>query len=110
MQTPIDVRYHQVPASQSLSALIAEKAAKLERHYEHITGCTVTVEAPNLNHHRKGKRFRIRIALTVPGETIVVTHDPKDNEPRESVYAAVNDAFRAARRQLGDVVARRRAS
>ena len=109
MQTPIEIRFHQLPTSQSLHALIADKASKLERYYDRITGCTVTVDAPNLHRHRKGKHYRVRIELAVPGGTIVVARDPQDETTYENIYAAVNKAFRTAKRQLGEFAERQRA-
>src|SRR5262249_3692971 len=84
-----------------------------------IIGCRVMAEILHRRHQR-GKRFHIRINLTVPGEELVVNHEPslhgvaqqtqsekhkKEQEvaaPHKDIYVAIRDAFKAARRQLQD--------
>ncbi|MGH9854357.1 MAG: cold shock domain-containing protein, partial [Blastocatellia bacterium] len=81
--------------------------------------CRVMVEMPH-QHRQRGKRFHIRIDLTLPGGEIVVKHEPslhgsiqqietekrrKGQEiaaPHKDIYVAIRDAFKATRRQLQD--------
>lgn len=107
MEKPIEIRWHQLPASETVTRLVEEKARKLEHYYERIIGCSVTIEAPNMNHHRHGKHFRVRVEISVPGDLLVVGRDATADTTHEDVYLAVHDAFRAAKRQLQDFVRRR---
>jgi cold shock CspA family protein len=42
----------------------------------------------------------VRIDLTVPGQELVVSRDPAENQAHTDAYVAVRDAFDAAKRQL----------
>ena len=109
MQIALQVSYHHVQPSDALNALIRTKTAELEHLFGRVTGCHVFVERPG-SHHRKGKgaHYRVRIELTVPGRILVVGRDPTLTKPHEDPFLAVNEAFRAARRQLQDYVRRLR--
>jgi cold shock CspA family protein len=106
-------------SSAAVEAKVREEAEKLLEFYDSIVGCRVMVEIPH-QHHRRGKRFHIRIDLTLPGGEIVVKHEPslhgavqqtetekrrKEQEvaaPHKDAYVAIRDAFKTTRRQLQD--------
>jgi hypothetical protein len=59
---------------------------------------------PNIA-HRKGDTYRVRVHLAVPGAPdIVINRDPDVTGAHEDVYVTIRDAFKAARRQLQDLV------
>lgn len=101
MQLPVEISYRHMKPSETLEALIREKAAKLERFYHRITSCRVVVEAPS-KPHRPGNQCRVRIDITVPGGEIVVNRDSADQIEFKEIPVALRDAFDAARRQLED--------
>lgn len=101
MDTPLEITWRDVPHSAAIEADIREKAKKLESFYDHIVSCRVVVEAPHA-HHRKGKLYRLRIGIQVPGKEIIVTRDPSKDHAHEDLYVSIRDAFDAARRQLQD--------
>lgn len=94
-------------------------------------GCRVLIESPH-RHRHKGKRYHVRIDLTVPGSELVIKREPKlvadtplrvqkapevqlaeTREPskyaaHEDIYVAIRDAFDAARRKLQDFARRQR--
>jgi cold shock CspA family protein/ribosome-associated translation inhibitor RaiA len=112
-------------ASIAIEAQIRAEVAKLATFYERITNCRVMVELPH-KHHQSGRHYHIRIDLTVPGEELVVMHEPvrhsalermevangqKELEvdaPHKDLYVAIRDAFAAARRRLQDYARRQR--
>lgn len=104
--------------SAAVKARVREEAEKLLAFYDRIMGCRVMVEVPH-RHHQRGKRFHIRIDLTVPRGEIIVKQEPsvhsiqqaehekgkKDQgtaTPHKDIYVVIRDAFKAARRQLQD--------
>ncbi|HEU4539114.1 MAG TPA: HPF/RaiA family ribosome-associated protein [Polyangiaceae bacterium] len=99
MMTPPQIVFHDVESSDFLQARIHEHIAKLEKFYDRITNCRVTVEAPHRRHH-KGNHYAVRIDLLVPGHELVVARDPEQRRQREDAYAAIDDAFSEAERQL----------
>lgn len=107
MLIPLQITYRRVEESEALSALVRARASKLERFYEHVTGCRVLIEQPH-HHRHSGEHFHVRIDLTVPGGELVVERAPSERSRNEDAYVAVTDAFRAARRELQDYVRKRR--
>lgn len=101
MQTPVKVAYHHVSPSPAVTDIVKEKVRKLEQFFDRITACEVTLEAPD-RHHRQGRHFRVRIEMHVPGERLVVGRDPKASRDHQDLYAAIQSAFREARRLLQD--------
>jgi ribosomal subunit interface protein len=97
MAMNLQLTFHGLPASEALSDLVRERAARLERLSHRLIACRVLIDSPN--HRRQhGPRFRVRVDLTLPGHELVV-----DREPDEDAYAAVSHAFDSVRRQLLDV-------
>jgi ribosome-associated translation inhibitor RaiA len=102
MQVPLEIAFHNVEKSEWVENQIRERAAKLDRIYGRLTACRVRVE-PNDSEHAPEKLITVRIELSVPGKTLVVTEAPHrvteryhDPNPRQ----AIRDAFDAAERQL----------
>jgi ribosomal subunit interface protein len=94
--------------SDAIEARIREKAAKLDRFYDHVMSCRVMVEAPH-GHHHKGRLYQVRIDMTVPDGELLVTHEHHHQDhSHEDVYVAIRDAFDAMKRQLEDYARKRR--
>jgi ribosomal subunit interface protein len=94
MKIPLQVTFRNIPHPEAIEATIREKAAKLERFYERITGCRVVAEASQRRQHQ-GKLYSVRIDITVPGKELAVTR-----EEHEDIFVAVRDAFDNASRRL----------
>lgn len=107
MDIPLQITWRDIDKSAAIEADILEKAAKLERYYDHIVSCRVLVEASH-RHHHKGNLYRIRIEIEVPQGEIVATRDPGEHHAHEDIYVAIRDAFDAVRRQLQDYGKKRR--
>ena len=101
MDFPLEISFRNMDPSPAVEARIREKAAKLERFYNRIMGCTVVVEAPH-RHHNKGKLYSVHIDIRVPGKDLVVDRAKPLDKAHEDVYIAVRDAFSAAARRLED--------
>ena len=107
MQTPFQLTFHDLPTSPALQARAKTLVADLDKTFGDIISCRVAIEAPHRRHHQ-GRRYRVRIELGVPGESIVVGHCANDNVLHEDAYVALHDAFRVARRCLADHAGRMR--
>ena len=88
-----------MPRSPAVEAQVQRWADRLTLAFDRIGRVSTWIELPH-RHHRKGNMFRVRVELDVPGSTIVVNRDAGEDPAHENVYAAISDAFRAARRQL----------
>ena len=107
MAAPLQITVRDMPHSEVLDEAIRKKAEKLNRFYDRITSCRVLIEAAH-RHRHQGKRYQVRIDITVPGSEIAITRDPSGNDSHEDVYVAIRDAFDSARRQLQEYARRER--
>lgn len=99
MKLPVEITFRNMPISEALEANIREKVDKLEQFCDRIMSCRVVVDA-NHRHQHKGNLFHVRIDISVPGQELVVSRDPSENQAHADAYVAVRDAFAAARRQV----------
>lgn len=102
MQIPVQVMLHDIHPSEAVENYIRERASKLDLFHDGIISCRVAVE-PSARHHRKGRRYTVRIHLTVPGNELVV-----NRQGAEDLYVAIREAFEIARRKLKDCAHRQR--
>ena len=107
MTIPSTIHFHNMDRSPALEQDIQDHIDSLSRFYGQITDCEVTAEAPHQRHH-KGSRYKVLIRISVPGDTLIVSHQGENSPAHEDCYVAVRDAFRSARRQLQDYARVRR--
>jgi ribosome-associated translation inhibitor RaiA len=107
MQIPMQITFRGMAPSAAIEQAVHERAAHLERFYDRITRCHVTIDLPH-RRHAQGNLFAVRIDITTPAREIVVTRDPSADHTHEDFRAVLRDAFSAAARQLEDHVRRRR--
>lgn len=96
MNNPVQITFRNMDPSRALTSIIEERASKLEHYWNRIIGCRVALEAPR--HHLNG--YHVRLELSVPGKDIVIGKDPATGLAHMDVYAAVNQVFETAKRQL----------
>jgi ribosome-associated translation inhibitor RaiA len=99
MNTALQITFRHMDTSPALESEARDALARLETHCDRIISCHVVVEAPH-KHHRRGRRFHVRIELTVPGRDIVIAHAHEDRASHEDAHVALRDAFHAALRAL----------
>ena len=102
MEEPLEITFHNLEPSVAVEAEIRERFAKLERLYDRVTACRISVEALH-KQHRTGNVYEVHIDLLVPGAELAVSRQPKKAKERYAnpdVYTSIRDAFAAAERQL----------
>jgi cold shock CspA family protein/ribosome-associated translation inhibitor RaiA len=107
MQLPLQITFRDMPHSDSIEQHVRRRAAKLDVFFDRIMACRVAVQAPHRRHLR-GKRYHVRIDLTVPGTELAVGRNPPEHLQHEDLHAAVDDAFDDAQRVLEDYARRLR--
>jgi ribosomal subunit interface protein len=107
MKIPLQITFKDLDPSDAIEASIRKHAERLDRFHDRITSCSVVIEQPQ-RRQRKGKLYRLRLDMTLPGHEIVVNRDPGLDHAHEDVYVAIRDAFDAATRQLEDYARRSR--
>lgn len=108
MRAAFELSFRNMQSSPAIEERVRRLAAKLEDFCDDLMSCRVVVEAPH-RHHRRGNLYHVRVDLTVPGEELVASRDPAKRHAHQDPYAAVRDAFDAARRQLQEYKERQRA-
>ncbi len=107
MQVPLQIAFEGIQHSDVIEARIRDEADKLEEFFGRIISARVVVARPQHRHH-KGDVYHIRVHLVVPDAAdIVVNREPAATGAHEDVYVTIRDAFKAARRQLQDVIRKR---
>jgi ribosome-associated translation inhibitor RaiA/cold shock CspA family protein len=102
MEEPLEIVFHNLESSAALEADIRERFAKLEKRYDRLVACRISVEALH-KQHRTGNVYEVHIDMLVPGGELVVSKEPhkaKERYANPDVYTSVRDAFKAAERQL----------
>lgn len=92
MIIPLQITARNIDLTEAIKTNIREHAEKLDKFYEKLTSCRVTVDAIP-----KRSLYNVHIDMTVPGKELVVRR-----EPNTDLYLAIRDAFDAARRELED--------
>lgn len=123
---PVQVTFRNMAGSPALEQGIRARAVWLETFYSSLVGCRVLVEIPH-RHRERGRPIHVRIELSLPGEDIIVNHEPtlhatlkdlqraathKDADvegAHKDVLVTIHDAFDIARRRLEDFARRQRA-
>ena len=105
MAFPVEITFRGMERSDAAERDVAAWADKLAEAFDRIIRCDVVVEAPH-HHHRQGRQHHVRIVLSVPGDTIVISHEGPHDRAHEDLHVAIRDAFHAARRRLEDWVRR----
>jgi hypothetical protein len=106
---PLQVTFHQARRSDSHVSIIRRKAAHLRKHCRQVMGCHVWIKGPD-RHHRKGRSYRVRLAVNLPGENVIVEHQPPDQDGHGwiGMRQAIDGAFRVAQQRLDERTDRRK--
>lgn len=99
MRIPLELALGDVVHPEFVEQSVREHVAKLERVYDGATRCRVSVDAPHA-HRRSGRHYEVRVELTVPGDTLVVSEHTGRSDAHEEVHVALRDAFKGLERQL----------
>ncbi|MEW6001132.1 MAG: HPF/RaiA family ribosome-associated protein [Nitrospirota bacterium] len=100
MKAPLRIVFRNVsPYEDAIEAEIKKWADKLERYYEGIISCRVSVEKPH-KHHHKGNLYKAKVVINVPQRQIVVSREHPFHHSHEDIFVAVHHAFEEAARQL----------
>jgi ribosomal subunit interface protein len=107
MHTPIQITFRDFQHSDAVEQYVRARAEKLEGLASRIVSCHVALELPH-RHSQRGRHYRVRIDLHVPGGDLVVGNTHDDDRNDEDLYAAIDVAFDQVSRRLQDFVRRQR--
>ncbi len=93
----VEVVFRGVERSAAVEEHVRDNVAKLERLHHEVSSCRVTIGLPQ-HSQQQGKLYDVHIELAVRGKDLIVNRATG----QEDMYAALRDAFDAAKRQLDD--------
>ena len=115
---PVQISFRNMAVSSALEQEVRERVEWLDSFHPRIVGCRVVLQAPHRHRHRP---LHLRIELSLPGEDVVIEHEPPldatarsasrprpDGDGHQDAYVVIHEAFDLARRRLEDVVRRQR--
>jgi len=102
MQTPVEINFRDMTATEQIRDSIAEHLAQLEKRFGRVTACRVVLKGPG-GHHRTSGLYEVHIHLALPnGREVNVGRTPPTDQRYGDLAFALNNAFKRARRQLQD--------
>lgn len=107
MESLLRMTFRGFEPTPALEEYVRRHAAKLDRFSERLSATNVNLERPHAHKHH-GRHFYVRIALTVPGATLVVARTRERDPSSTDLYAAIDAAFDDAGRVLQDHTRKRR--
>ena len=99
MQTEPIIAYRNLDPSPAIEALVSRRIAALEQRHHRITGCEVTMAAPQ-KRKLHGRVFQVRLNLHLPGPDLMIKREVAQGSARDDLVLAVNRAFSAAEKAL----------
>lgn len=93
---PFQITFRGLEPSEAITARARELASKLAHVYDRVLRCKVVVET---SHHHVTPHHRVHVAITLPGEELVVDREA-GSASDEDVYTALVHAFHAVKRRL----------
>lgn len=99
MQIEPIISYHHVDPSPAVENLVHRRIKVLERRDDRLTGCEVTMEAPQ-KRKRHGRVFKVRLNLHLPGPDVSISREIAQGSAQNDLILAVNRAFTAAEKAL----------
>ncbi|MCC6468912.1 MAG: HPF/RaiA family ribosome-associated protein [Alphaproteobacteria bacterium] len=107
MNQQVEIIFRNAERSDAVESAVRERAEGLARLHDRLQHCRVVIE---MTHRRmpKGREYRARIDLKLPGKNLVVGRASAAAQSHPDVYVAIRHAFDAAQRRLQDFSRRRR--
>lgn len=103
MQRPLRITARDTELTDTIRQFLEESASKLETFYPAIVGCSVNISVPARRPQGASVHYNVRVQVEVPGQDIVA-----NRQRQPDLRTAIQDAFRAAGRQLQDFNRRQR--
>ena len=108
MQIPLDITFKNAKRSDPVEAVVRERVDKLGQIFDHIISCRVTLDVPNRTPNYDVLNHRVNVEINVPGEELVASREPNENDNFNDIYVTIRDAFDAAEQQLRSYAGRLR--
>ncbi len=102
MKQPLQIHFLGMQPSGAVEAAVRQKVEHLERFCPDLMSCRVAVELLQ-KHQHQGRPYGVCVDLTWHGHELVI-----NRVQHEDVYVALREAFDDMKRQIEDVIRKRR--
>jgi ribosome-associated translation inhibitor RaiA len=100
MQTPPEIKFHDVDRSEWVENYILERVQHLERFDDRITSCHVTLTQEQASHH-KGNCYSVMVEVRLPpNHDLAAKKEKVIHNMQAELPGLVNLAFGAVEKQL----------
>jgi ribosome-associated translation inhibitor RaiA/cold shock CspA family protein len=99
MQIEPIISYQNLDHSPAVEDLVRKRIEALEKRYNRITGCEVTLNAPQ-KRKLHGRVFHVRLNLRLPGPDLSISREVALGSAQDDLILAVNRAFSAAEKAI----------
>lgn len=99
MQTAPVISYHNLDPSPAVDAIARRRTEKLERLFERIIGCDLSLEALQ-RRKRHGRTVRAHLVVHLPGPDLSVERTVAQSSAQDDLILAVNRVFSAVEKML----------
>jgi len=99
MHTPLEIVFNGMGRSEFVEQSVRKHLAHIEKHYNQLTSCYVSISAPHKG-HRHGNQFEIHIKAHVPGTDVAVSHNPGKDNTHDDMQVLIRDTFNAFEAKL----------
>lgn len=96
---PFQITFLDFPESDAVWLVVQNRIEKIEQFFSRIVRCEVAISLPH-RHRHADRLYHIQIRIFLPGDDIIVTRKPAQNEAHRDIYVAIRDSFNAAERLL----------
>ncbi len=96
---PVDISFRGFSSSEAVRKRVHQEALKLDKVFPRVQHCNVVISLPHRT-RKQGKIFHVHIKLHIPGQVLVVNHEPELNHAHEDPFVAIRDSFRSMKNEL----------
>jgi ribosome-associated translation inhibitor RaiA len=101
-ETPLEVRYQDVPKEDWIEEFIRERLERLKRYAREIMHCRVAIEQPHKRHEGENP-FHVRVELSLPQKKHLAATAESEEVPQawdKELRRVIKEAFQAMEKQL----------
>lgn len=100
---PFKITFLDFPESDVVWIAVQKRIEKLEHFFSRIIRCEVAIFLPH-RHRHSDRLYHIQIRIFLPGDDVIITRKPVQNEAHRNIYVAIRDSFNAAERLLREKI------
>ncbi|MEW6101699.1 MAG: HPF/RaiA family ribosome-associated protein [Candidatus Omnitrophota bacterium] len=103
MQEPLEIIFRHAPKNTQLEGYILEQSKHLEKFFQRVVSCKVTVDKPQKSGLPAGL-YKVRVDVGLPRRReIIIKKEAKISATFDEICVLIKEAFKAAARELEEI-------